>query len=166
MTSILRRLHLPPLEAGCSDISLLTPEEQDRVSELAKKVHNTLQGVEPSITPEETRELEGLFAKVPRLGPGETFAGPKIAVPRALESYWRWVKRAKGSSYRFSNLGKVETLRFVELCKYYSEDESLRGMRLIDRMLPLDEWQADDKAEMEGMLEKAARPSESWLAEY
>jgi hypothetical protein len=147
----LRGLHLPPLEAGCSDISLLTPEEQDRLSELAKKVNNTLQGVEPSITPEETRELEGLFAKVPRLGPGETFAGPKIAVPRALESYWRWVKRAEGSSYRFSNLGKVETLRFVELCKYYSEDESLRGMRLIDRMLPLNEWQPDDKAEMEAM---------------
>jgi hypothetical protein len=43
--------------------------------------------------------------------------------------------------------------------QHYSGDESLRGMRLIDRMLPLDEWQADDKAEMEGMLEKAARPS-------
>jgi len=50
-----------------------------------------------------------------------------------------------------------------ELCKHYSEDESLRGMRLIDRMLPLDEWQPDHKAEMEAMLEKAARPQESWL---
>ena len=54
-------------------------------------------------------------------------------------------------------------MRFVELCKHYSEDESLRGMRLIDRMLPLDEWQPDHKAEMEAMLEKAARPQESWL---
>jgi hypothetical protein len=49
------------------------------------------------------------------------------------------------SGYRFRNPGKVETLRFVELCKYYSEDESLRGTRLIDRMLPLDEWQPDVK---------------------
>jgi hypothetical protein len=162
----LRGLHLPPLEAGCSDISLLTPEEQDRVSELDKKVNNTLQGVEPSITPEETRELEGLFAKVPRLGPGGKFAGPRIKVPRALKYYWDWVKPAAGGSgYRFDNLGKVETLRFVELCKYYSGDEILRGMRLIDRMLPLDEWDPDDKAEMEEMLEKAARPYESWLAE-
>ena len=27
-----------------------------------------------------------------------------------------------------------------------------------------DEWQPDDRAEMEAMLEKAARPRESWLA--
>jgi hypothetical protein len=39
-------------------------------------------------------------------------------------------------------------------------------MRLIDRMLPLDEWQSDDKAEREAMLEKAARPRESWPAEF
>ena len=29
---------------------------------------------------------------MPRLGPGETFAGPKIEVPRALQRYWSWVK--------------------------------------------------------------------------
>ena len=84
-------------------------------------------------------------------------------MPRALEGYWAWVKPAVGGGgYRFRNLGKVETLRFVELCNYYSGDESLRGMRLIDRMLPLDEWQPDHKAEMEAMLEKATRPPESW----
>jgi hypothetical protein len=97
---------------------------------------------------------------VPRLGPGEKLAGPKIGVPRALQSYWGWVKPAGGSGYSFGNLGKVETLRFVELCKCYSEDENLRGMRLIDRMLPLDEWDPNHKAEMEMMLEKASRPYE------
>ena len=50
---------------------------------------------------------------VPSLGPGEKFAGPKIKVPRALERYWSWVKPAGGGGYRFDNLGKVETLRFV-----------------------------------------------------
>jgi hypothetical protein len=71
-----------------------------------------------------------------------TAQGPKIEVPRALDRYWSWVKRpAGGGGYRFDNLGKVEILRFVELCKSYSSDESLRGMRLIDRMLPLDEWE-------------------------
>jgi hypothetical protein len=49
---------------------------------------------------------------------------------------------------------------FVEICKYYSEDENLRGMSLRDRMLPLDEWDPNDEAEMEAMLEKASRPRE------
>jgi len=156
-------LHLPAIEEGCPDLSLLTPEEQDRVWELGKKVRDSLQGVEPGITPKELRELQGLLAMVPTLGPGEKFAGPRIEVPRALQRFWDWVKPAGGPGYRFHNLGKVETLRFVELCNYYSGDESLRGMRLIDRMLPLDEWQPDDKVEMEAMLEKAARPHESWV---
>ena len=34
----LGRLHLPAIEMGCPDLSLLTPEEQDRVWELVKKV--------------------------------------------------------------------------------------------------------------------------------
>jgi hypothetical protein len=160
----LGRMRLPPIEAGCPDISLLSPEEQDRFWELAKKVKNTVEGLEPGITIEEFRESEELAAKVPRLGPGQTFAGPKIKVPRALESYWSWVKPTGGSGYRFGNLGKVETLRFVELCKSYTED--LPGMSLKDRILPLDEWAPDDMAEMEAMLEKAARPPESWLNEF
>jgi hypothetical protein len=46
---------------------------------------------------------------------GEKFTGPKIEVPRALERYWAWVKPpAGGRGYRFDNLGRVETLRFVE----------------------------------------------------
>jgi hypothetical protein len=159
-------LHLPAIEEGCPDLSLLTPEEQDRVWELGKKVRDSLQGVEPGITPKELRELQGLLAKVPTLGPGEKFAGPKIKVPRALERYWARVKPAAGGGgYWFENLGKVETLRFVDLCNYYSGDESLLGMRLIDRMLPLDEWHPDDKTEMKAMLEKAARPYQSPLAD-
>ena len=47
-------------------------------------------------------------------------------------------------------------MRFVELCKHHSGDESRRGMRLIDRMVALDEWQGDHKAEMEAMLKNAA----------
>jgi hypothetical protein len=157
----LGRLHLPPLEAECPDLTLLTPEEQDRVEELDKKGKNTLEGLEPGITMDEVRELEGLLAKVPRVGPGGTLAGPRIRVPRALERYWRYVKPAGGSGYRFGNLGKVETLRFVELCTFYSVHGSLSGWSLIDRILPLEDWDSDDKAEMEAMLEKAARPPES-----
>jgi len=44
---------------------------------------------------------------------------------------------------------------------YYSGDESRRGMRLIDRMLPLDEWRPDDRAQLELLLARSARPYES-----
>ena len=102
--------HLPVTEAGCPDLSLLTPQEQDRVWELSIKRRNSLQGVEPGVTPEELREVQGLLAKVPILRPGEKFSGPRIEVPRALNRYWHWVKPT-GCGYRFDNLGKAETLR-------------------------------------------------------
>jgi hypothetical protein len=158
-------VHLPATEAGCPDVTLLTPEEQDRVRELSRKGRNSLQGVEPGITLEELGEVQGLLAKVPALRPGEKFAGPKIEVPRALERYWSWVKPpAAGRGYWFGNLGRVETLRFVELCKFYSSDGSLRGgWSLRDRMLPLDEWEPEDGVEMEAMLEKAAGPHQPWI---
>ena len=70
-------LHLPAIEAVCPDLSLLTPEEQDRVWELFRKCRNSLLGVEPDVTTEELREVQGLLAKVPTLRPGEKFAGPK-----------------------------------------------------------------------------------------
>ncbi len=70
-------LHLPPLEAGCPDLTLLTPEEQDPVWELAKKGNNTLEGLEPGITMDEFRELEGLLAKVPRWDPARHLRGRK-----------------------------------------------------------------------------------------
>jgi hypothetical protein len=89
----LGRLNLPAIEMGCPDLSLLTPEEQDRVWELFRKSRNSL---DPGITLDELRELEGLLAKVPILRPGEKFAGPKIEVPRALVRYWDWVKPAAG----------------------------------------------------------------------
>jgi len=160
----LRGLHLPAIEMGFPDLSLLTPEEQDRVCELSRKCRNSLQGVEPGLTYEELREAQELAGKVPTLLPGEKFAGPRIEVPRALERYWGYVKpTAPGRGYRFANLGKVETLRFVELCKFYSVDGSLCGWSLINRILPLDEWQPDDRDEIVAMLEKAAGPHEPWI---
>jgi len=81
----LGRLNLPAIEMGCPDLSLLTPEEQDRVWDLSRRCRNSLQGTEPGITPEEVREFQGLVAKVPTLGPGEKFAGPKIDAARAEE---------------------------------------------------------------------------------
>ena len=39
-----------------------------------------------------------------------------------------------------------------------------RGWSLIDRILPIDEWDPGDKAEMESMLEKAAVRAEDIVA--
>lgn len=144
------------------DISLLSPADQDRVVELFKKNRNSLNGVEPSITRKEFKELQMLLADLPTLGPNAKLAGPKIEVPRDLARYWQY-SRAAPSGYSFWNLGKVETLRFVELCNSYGADEHGSGLKLRDRMIPLAEWQSDDKAEMQAMLEKAARRDAFWL---
>lgn len=128
--------------------------------ELFKKNRNSLNGVEPSITSKELKELQRLLADLPTLGPNDKFAGRKIEVPRDLARYWQY-SRAAPNGYAFWNLGKVETLRFVELCNSYGADEHGSGLRLRDRMVPLAEWQSDDKAEMQAMLEKAARRNES-----
>jgi hypothetical protein len=158
MLAKLGGIRTSPARARCPDISLLSPADQDRVLELFRKNRNSINGVEPSITQKEFKELLRLIEDLPTLGPDDRFAGPKIEVPRGLERYWERSQPATGGrGYSFRNLGKVETLRFVELCNRNGADEHGSGLRLRDRMVPLAEWQSDDKAEMQAMLEKAAR---------
>src|SRR5262245_12482988 len=100
----LRRLPLPAIKVGCPDLSLLTPEEQDRVWELFRKCRNARQGVGPAVTHEELRGAQGLLGTLPILLPGEKFAGPRIEVPRALQRYLSYVKpTAPGRGYWFWN---------------------------------------------------------------
>lgn len=54
----------------------------------------------------------------------------------------------------FRNLGKVQTLRFLGLCAHYEQRD---GLRLRERMIPPDDWDTDDKAEMQALLDKAAQ---------
>jgi hypothetical protein len=57
--------------------------------------------------------------------------------------------------YSFYALGKVRTLRFVELCREYGYG-SARG-QVKEHMTPLAEWEAVDRAEMAALLDIAAR---------
>jgi hypothetical protein len=63
-----------------------------------------------------------------------------------LASSWR--------SHDFRKLGKVQTLRFVELCEQYGfkrgADTPVKA-----QMLPLHEWPASDRTELQEMLDIA-----------
>jgi hypothetical protein len=100
MLAKLGGLRMPPERAKPPDISLLSPADQDRVVELFRKNRNSINGVEPSITRKESKELQRLLADLPTLGPNDKFAGPKIEVPRDLAHYWQYSQPALGR-YRF-----------------------------------------------------------------
>jgi hypothetical protein len=162
MLARLDRLPKQPEAVEVPDISLLSPAAQDRVHELSGKFGDPDNGIEETISDRELKELERLFKDLPALGPNDKFAGPKIEVPRSLQCYWEWNQYA-GSwrRYSFRNLGKVETLQFVELCTCYGWSKHLSPAQLKQHMTPLAEWQIKDKARMESMLEKAARADQS-----
>src|SRR5271168_1205331 len=150
----LNRLPLPPEPVTCPDISLLSPKDQDRVQELFDKIRDRETGSESTISDKELDELMKLLASVPRLGPDDRFAGPRIEVPDDFAFHWKWRQRAAGwDFYSFEKLGKVETLRFAELCNRYKQRV---GPKPQDCMLPLEDWQTDDKAEIQALLDKAA----------
>lgn len=159
MLAKLDRLPMQPEAVAIPDFSLLSPENQDRVHGLFSKIRDPHTGIEPTISTEELAELEGLIADLPALGPNDKFAGPKIEVPCSLARYWEYSQHAAGwQPYDFGNLGKVETLRFVELCGLYGWNDPHGAVQLKDRMVPFCEWQTGDQAEMTAMLEKAATP--------
>ena len=146
----LDRLDMPVEAKTCSDFSLLSAEDYDRVFEAVKNPD--------SFTEQEITALLALVAELPTLGPGDSPKGPEIEVPRSLEHYWQWHLGTAGwRSYSFwENLGKVETLRFLELCARYGWKGDLAGPTLKERMVPLAEWSPDDRAEMTALLDKAA----------
>jgi hypothetical protein len=147
----LDRLDMPVKAKTCPDFSLLSAEDYDRVFEAVKN--------RDSFTEEEIGALLALVSELPTLGPGDSPKGPEIEVPRSLEHYWQWHLGTAGwRSYSFwKNLGKVETLRFLELCTLYGWEE---GQALKERMVPLAEWSPDDRAEMTALLDKAGAPDD------
>ena len=88
MLAKLDGLGRPPEAGGCPDISLLGPEEQDRVDELANKIGNPHTGIGTTISDKELAELEGLLADLPELGPGDKPAGPKIEADSRSTKPW------------------------------------------------------------------------------
>ena len=156
MMAKLDRLPMKPEERKIPDISLLSPEDQDRVFELFRKNRDSLNGIKPMISRKEREELEGLLSDLPMIGLDDKFAGPKIAVPRALESYWRRKQPASSpGSYRFHDLSAVQKVRFAELCRNYGWRV---GTPPNATLLPLGEWPEQDRDEMNTLLEAADHP--------
>jgi hypothetical protein len=164
-------------EQTCPDISLLSPEDQDRAHELFEKI----EGVENeqeflakinenTITEAELRELSDLFAKLPQLGPGDGFKGPSYEIPLELCSYFTHFRRRENEGvhpqFDFPKLKAVQKARFVELCRKYGWEGEYpnadRGHvwrhwahRDPVRLLPLSQWDPEDEAELRSLLDVA-----------
>jgi hypothetical protein len=136
------------------DLSLLSPEQQDRASELMKLIGDS-ENIEAESLMPVLVEFCDLVEGLPMLGEDDPEQGPLIEVPKSLAHHWQWRQPATGwRSYNFYNLSKVQTLRFVELCTEYGYEE---GRNVDSHMTPLSQWQADDQAEMRDMIEIVAR---------
>ena len=133
------------------DLSLLSPEDQDRAKDLMDLIRGATdieaKGVKSALI-----EFANLVEGLPLLGENDRRQGPKIEVPRSLAYYWQ--RRQHASEWRryyFNELKKVQILRFVELCEQYGYREGNTR-----EMAPIGEWEADDREELVELLEIAA----------
>ena len=160
MMAKLDRLPTPKSEVKLWDLSLLSPQDYDRVIDLLRLIGRSENKKAESLTPA-FAELSALVRDLPRLGKDDPKQGPVIEVPDGLADYWQWQQKAsKWRSYDFYELSKVQTLRFVELCKRYGY---VAGPgRIKEQMTPLAQWRTDDRAEMTELLDIAASRSQRW----
>jgi hypothetical protein len=162
-------------EQTCPDISLLSPEDQDRAHELLEKIEGVdneqefLAKInENTITEAELRELSDLFAELPLLGPGDGFKGPSYEIPHQLCGHFTHLLRRENegvhSQFDCDKPKLVRKVRFVELCRKYGWDGEYpnadRGHvwkkhRDPVRLLPLSQWDPDDEAELRSLLDAA-----------
>jgi hypothetical protein len=150
MTAKLDRLPISE-EIKVWDLSLLSPEDQDRANDLMDLIKGSTdieaEGLKAAIT-----EFENLVEGLPLLGENDRRQGPKTEVPRSLAYYWRWRQNAsEWRNYAFDKLKKVQIIRFVELCEQYG----YRGGSG-SRIAPIDEWETDDREELTELLDIAA----------
>jgi hypothetical protein len=135
------------------DLSLLSPEDQDRAKDLMNLFLSATdieaEGLKAAII-----EFENLVEGLPLLGENDRRQGPKIEVPMGLGHYWQSRWRQHASEYRyydFYKLKKVQIVRFVELCEQYGYREGNTR-----EMAPIDEWETADREELAEMLKIAA----------
>lgn len=158
---MMKRLdRLPKRNGGVQkvpDLSLLSPEKQDRVDGLFKVMLDS-KDISSETFDTAFAEFDKLVRDLPLLGPNDPEQGPSIEVPGTLVRYWEWRRQHPASSWRshdFRKWGKVQTLRFVELCEQYGfkrgADTPVKA-----QMLPLHEWAAGDRSELQEMLDMAA----------
>jgi hypothetical protein len=155
MMARLRRLPQKAEEVKVPDLSLLSPAEQDRVSELRKLI-GSAKNIHAADLDAVFVEFHDLVKDLPLLGRDDPDQGPLIEVPSALVEYWqRQQPLSPWRSFDFYKLSKVQTLRFVELCEQYGfEEGDDRPAR--EQIASLAEWQAGDRSELQEMLEIAA----------
>jgi hypothetical protein len=153
MMAKLDRLPTPKGEAKTWDVSLLSPEKQDRYSKLSELIFQS-----KDIN---SRSLDGVFLELidlvddlPLLGPHDPQQGPLIEVPGTLARYWQLPPGAsKWRSYDFYRLSKIQTLRLVELCEQYGYVAGLSLIEIKEQMTPLHQWRTDDRAKMKKLLD-------------
>lgn len=154
MMTKLDRLPSKPEPVKVWDLSLLSPPGQDRASELLKLLGSAEDLDAPDLQPA-IEEFQELVDGLPMLAEDEPEGGPIIEVPHDLQKYWLWSQRAsEWRSYSFSNLTKVQTLRFVELCTEYGYCDG--GGSVKDQIAPLVDWTEADRNELAGLLDIAA----------
>src|ERR1700745_4225481 len=86
-----RLARLPIRRAGEEktwDMSLLSPEEQDRFNQLSEVICTSRDIHSKSLDTVFT-ELQELVRDLPLLGPNDIRQGPLIEVPKELAGYWR-----------------------------------------------------------------------------
>jgi len=149
---------LPKRKGGVQkvwDLSLLSPDKQDRFDELSDLLLASKDIYSENL---DTifAELEELVRDLPRIGPNDPEQGPLIEVPGELARYWEFQHGAsKWRALDFRKLSKVQTLRFVELCERYGFTDSADAL-VKAQMLPLNAWAAGDWSELQEMLDIAA----------
>jgi hypothetical protein len=145
---------------NCPDISLLSPEQQDRVHELFAKIGRTDDGDwDCTITPAEIHELRNLLDGLPLCDKDQGFAGPNLEIPWTLCYHftllkWREQNRQAWPSDNFHDLKAVQKVRFVELCRRYGWDGGAPH-----GIVSFSQWQPEDEAEIRSLLDDAAKPS-------
>jgi hypothetical protein len=99
MTAKLDRLPIHE-EIKVWDLSLLSPEDQDRANDLMDLIQGSTdieaEGLNAAII-----EFENLVEGLPLLGENDRGQGPKIEVPRSLAYYWRSRQNASRVSELF-----------------------------------------------------------------
>lgn len=168
-------------EQTCPDISLLSPEDQDRAHELLAKIENVENEHEflakindNTITEAELRELSALLDDLPILGPGDDFKGPSYAIPHQLRRYFTHFLQRENEGqvqpqFDFDKLKLVQKVRFVELCRKYGwEGEYPNPAHFRDWMrrgpvnlVPLGDWDREDETEMRSLLDAAEKVGQS-----
>jgi hypothetical protein len=141
-------------ERKIPDFSLLSPEKQDRASELLNLIVSSDETQNADLH-KAAAEFKELVRDLPLVGPNDPDGGPEIEVPEELAGHWQWHQSpSKWPSLDFHKLTKGQTVQFNALCERYGFRRG--GDPYKAQMPPIHTWQPKDRAEMQRLLDIAA----------